>query len=344
MSERRRELLETVDHLRAAHDRWAKAKNIPYLTAPLERAIDGTVLMFEDGDLPADCRGLARSVERLAEVWGEVKRRYALAADKTDPAPLTQEFWRALDGVIDARDEAEPKRAPVIESIETLEKQGVRDAQICKIYDWVEDDGSPQVWKLAEERENPGKHTKNHVPAVVREREERERKRREFLDTMRRQRDQKIASMREPDQTPLRELVEEGLAAVQIARMKKTTVEDVLEQCDAAGIPRPPERYEYPDRGEHEPGIPEETQRALEAERENPTRGRRRPSPATVVPEMEDGEDDVVHMGTTVEEEIRQLHGEGLTAPEIRARVSTEQNEVPMSLVVQTIRAARAQA
>lgn len=46
-----------------------------------------------------------------------------------------------------------------------------------------------------------------------------------------------------PDETPLEDLIAEGVSGQQIARMKKTTVAEIERQCREQGLPVPARQY-----------------------------------------------------------------------------------------------------
>jgi len=308
--ERRKNLLLFVDHLLDVHDQWIQSEFEP-LPQSFEEAADSLLAIFEDGAIPAECRTLFERVKVFGEQWETWKAGGALSGEQY---PESNAFWAALEAVRDAKlvaaDTAGP---PPLEPITELERQKVGDAQICAIYGFGTL-AKPDMRKLAEERKAPGTHTgKDFVSPGQQEFAARERKVAEHTALIRRLQAEKLTPPVAPEGIP--ELVEQGVSASQIAAMHGKTVDEVYAECDRLKLPRPDENYADPHtaRAPHEPGIPDEVERAM-------------PGPLAKTAEL------------TLEQEIVQAHQQGIDSKEIAELLSTPQLAVTHRKVQSVVR------
>lgn len=231
---RQNHLFLVVDNLQREHEAWSDS-DTPYITEDLENAIEETALIFSTGDIPATCRRLEATVADMAEQWEEYKQQ---AQVTNDPSILPGNgFWRALRQVEDVRRLAAPQKRVTLESIDELREQKVSPAQICRMYGWVDADGAPELHKLSEEIAKPGTHVnEDFVPPLQRALDEKNRKAEQALERIRKRQESKIRNLTEPAPEPWEQLFEQEISAKQIARMKKCTVEEVMEKAEELGF------------------------------------------------------------------------------------------------------------
>lgn len=321
LEERRNHLFLVTDHLLASHREWVE-QDTPYVTEAFEQSVDDALEVYRDGDVPRDCRGLDSLFNELAERWAKWKAEAAASGD--EPAVPDHAFWVKLDQIAKAREIARPKARRQLETVADLTAQKVPDRQICKIYGWVDDVGNPDLKTLQEERASPGTHVgPDFVPPHERRRQEEESRRQDALDRIRERTERKLRRRLDPAPEPLAELVEQGLSATQIARMKRCTIEDVYRECEALGIEPPAETYGIPtgiyDR------VPNESEERIEQATLN--RGAR--------PESAE-----VEGAATIEEEVLAYHAMGMKPNEIARAVSTEEERIGVRKVRSILAAA----
>ncbi len=236
---RRGELLEAVKTLEDAHQAWVEGDQ-PWITEELEDAIEDTVVTCAAGAIPADCRELVANVENLGREWEAFAARLRRS---TRVAILPGEaFWRALEAVEEAaqRTTAPPKRQ--LEPIAVLRAQNVSDAQIARMYGFLDAAGAPEPWKVQEELDEPRRHTGEEtgwVSPLERRDRQREDEARAGLTRLRERARRRIEQRAKPCPESLEELVQQQVPLEQIARMLRKTPEEVLAECDAAGLPHP---------------------------------------------------------------------------------------------------------
>jgi len=156
-----------------------------------------------------------------------------------------------------------------VEPISILVAQHVPNKQICKMYRapwpadatdgpglWNNSTDQPMIARLLKEIKEPGsvlgENADEWPDADCHEQAQRLQRQRELAerilaaaDARRAQEISKLKERRQagPDEADLGELVAQGVGGVQIARMKKTTVEEIERQCREQEIPVPPRRY-----------------------------------------------------------------------------------------------------
>lgn len=316
MDERVGNLFKLVDTFFEVYQEWVEDEDTLRVTELLEVTTDQLVEVFETGDIPAQCRNLARAVEELGRQWLAFKTKAANAVTPRDEMP-GMAFQKQIRLVMEARQDAKPKQIVMPEPIETLTKQNVSDRQICLIWEWTEADGAPQLWKLREERAEPGKHTKDYVPPSQRRRQLQAQRELEVMQQIHEKTERRLKQRTEPAPEPTKELIQQGLSAKQIAKMKLITVAEVLQVADEHGLERP--RLEY-DPLESTKGLFDKTpnesgQRILDTLQ-----------PAGDADNEDDEDDTEAEAGgpLTLEQEIVEYHKQGKSAVEIAELVSTE--------------------
>lgn len=237
----RNHLLLVIDNLSDKYAAWVDAE-ATYITQEFESAIAETLEVFAGSDIPSTCRVLARTVEALEVFWNRYRAEAEQAAD-VNIMP-GQGFFKSLEALQSLRNQMRAQPKKVLETLAMCEKQGLNDRQICILYDWVDEYGAPQMWKLAEERAEPGKHTANHVPLAEKKRLEAEAKREAVFARLKAKQAAKIAAATKPADEPWENLLATGLSATQISKMKLVHVDEVFAKADELGVPRPPLNYD----------------------------------------------------------------------------------------------------
>jgi hypothetical protein len=172
-SERRSHLLLVIDEMFRRHEAWLLPDGPNEIPEPLTMAVEDAIAVYRQGAIPADLRKLADAVQAMATGW---KAFEAEVARSGNPEQVPGgAFWALFEAVRDARKAATPQHPKRLEKLTKLEEQKVPDHQICRMYDWMDPDGRPQLWKLEEEREEPGKWTKNLVSPAEKRRLELEK-------------------------------------------------------------------------------------------------------------------------------------------------------------------------
>lgn len=149
----------------------------------------------------------------------------------------SDDLWRAYNLVIS---KIKPYQRVKAESIESLraEPKPVPYAQIAKIYGWLDENGNPDVNKVAEEIQQPGKHfdpktwMHKNDKKYFEELAERWKNRQQVQKS-------NIAAKNIPKPVApesLDDLIVEGVSAEQIAKMKKVSVDAVYERASAMGV------------------------------------------------------------------------------------------------------------
>lgn len=311
MTPRQQFLTDVTKSFLEARVAWVESET-PYITAGLEQAVDDLVESFGEGDIPGELRRLERTVtDELAPHWSAWKRVAALSKDNT--LLPSGDFWKAVDHLEDALQLAEPRPVQEVETIAELKAQKVSDAQICKIYGWIDGNGTPEIWRLQEEIREPGKHTENWVNPNERRRQEQEAREKDVSKRIANRQASKIKQLTEPGPESIETCLRQGLSLRQTMKITKKNRDEILAEAQRLGLPAPPENYEDPrtKRSPMEPEIAEETARAFDAQQ---NRRGRAPQPAPV----DDDDDLVFDPDVTAEamgETVKEGEGTGEDAP-----------------------------
>lgn len=314
---RRETLLGLVSAAIAEHDRWASRSDLSYVTAGVDEAMSDLVDGFAEGTIPGDCREMGELVAVFGREWhawqAEVDRRGSATI------PPGESAWKAWEQVaVCYQGVVEPPRQP-LESIKTLREQKVADRQICEIYGWMDARGCPEAWKVEEELAEPGKHTANWVDPVTQRRREAAERQRGLAERVKRLRERKVAAMGAVCPESLEDLVRQGIALVQVAEMLRLTEEQVLAQCEAQNLPRPPLGPSlHAKRGAFEPDLPEPMARQFAAHEAEGARRRQEDGGLTATGAA-DTEGD---RQPSIEERIVQYHEQGFAPADIAAELS----------------------
>jgi hypothetical protein len=217
--------------------RWSDDTSINGLPVggPLWMAAQEVVDAFAKGTIPASCRNLCRAVEEFTKHW-RAHVTQAEMSPKDDLLPGNN-VWSCIDTIAAARTGATPKAQKQLEPVAELVNQKVSLPQIAKIYDWYDEFGSPDVAKVRDAINNPGKHDgQGYVKQIA----EKEQKRRELDRLKTKQMQEKIGKKAQAAPTPgpekIETLVAQGLSAAQIAKVKVMPVGSVLKYCSDHGL------------------------------------------------------------------------------------------------------------
>lgn len=149
---------------------------------------------------------------------------------------MSDPIWRCVDAIVDTwihHEHPEPQRP---ESVETLTKQNVNNAQICAIWGLKKPDGSPDMYRLNQEREKPGSVvTPDYWPPVQ---AGLARRRAEAMKSAHATQRRRIECQKEAPiaRESIEELAASGVSARQIAAMKQMRVADVVRYCETHGV------------------------------------------------------------------------------------------------------------
>lgn len=117
-------------------------------------ALDAICSMCGATELDDDVKEIILEIDRLQSelaAWGIA---LDISADSVHPAG-TPELWSSFRAV---REIIRPRTRRLPEPIRDLMESGVNDDQICKIYGFIDSNGTPDPVKLFEEKTTPGTH------------------------------------------------------------------------------------------------------------------------------------------------------------------------------------------
>ena len=274
--ERTKHMGLVVDHVLDSRREWVES-DTPYITESVETAVNDMIDVFRLGSIPHRCREMNERVENLAIYWD---RWQALAQASGDRNVLPgNNFWKALENLQQLRNKQKAPERKELEPIHGphgLLANDVGLRQICLIYGWEDHDGNAELWKLQQEIDKPGTWVDdNFVPPLERERIAEEIRNRQIVERIESLRKEKLRNLTEPAKEPWADLLSQKLSARQLSRMKRVTIDEVMEEADQLGVPRPPVDYEDVRnfRAPAEPKIPEVVHTTMAAEQARPTRG-----------------------------------------------------------------------
>lgn len=264
MSTRQSDLERIVDAVIVERDEWAQTPD-EAINEALETAVDTMLDAFAEGSIPAECRQLAGIVERAGKPWYQWKDKVRdTGLVRAQPA---NEFWACLRELQAARDVVSEPHAVPLETVAELCEQKVGPHQICEIYGWKASDGSPQLWKVFEEKAEPGKHStkcegwENPVLKKQKAKIMRERDAKVKVDALI---ERKLTKAEAVAPETLEELVAQGVSAEQICEMKRLTLPQLFAECDKREIPRPALRTGvHGSAGVYDQAVSEEVERSM---------------------------------------------------------------------------------
>lgn len=323
--ERREHLLLVTDNLLAVWNAWAANSDVRYITRTFEDAINDALFVFGDGSIPGDLRVLHARMEVLDEHWQAWNEKNERSGGK-HPIP-DNAFWKALEAIEAARQEAVRPTRKMLESIAELTAQKVPDVQICRMYGFTDNgmpNGTPNIEMLREERANPGTHTdpaKGFLPPWEKKRQNDEQKQLEIIERIRRQRQGKMDLLTKVAAESIEQLIKEGVSGKQICRMKKIDESQLATYCEERGLEMPPWLLASGNliAGDHD----------LEPDVEEPAGSLKESVKPIPVEHSDPSETDEAGEPMTLEQEIVMYHKTGtMTPPQIAEAVSRPGNEV----------------
>ena len=253
---RKDQMLRAVDQLMRVHDDWQsdeKAPNVP--TEAYEEALENCVAIVCNGDIPSECRELETTVSRLAMEWSDYRNAVKMNANGTPFDSL----WSAYHGMVLARKGAIAPVQRTLESVAKLMSEKVPNLQIAKMYgartrksglfdavwEGVFFDESGRVQHdLLEQQAKFDKGEKGakrvipedwiHPAEITRAQKESEDldKRLKQLESQERQRED--TSYEDP--ATIEELLSQGQFPATVAKIKRCSIEEVLEVSERIGV------------------------------------------------------------------------------------------------------------
>ena len=243
MDERTKSLNAMVDEFNRVHREWQSDGNRPNPDSLYWQCLDELVQVFRDGDIPEDCRDLEEAVMQLAlerDAWDQredVNRQYP-----------PQSFFKARERVAQVRLAPTLEEAPkAVEPIDVLMAlPGMSPAQVARMHGLIDAQGRPETWKVIRymQKDKDGKRgwdfPADYVPPHLRVKAEKRRTARAAFEAAMARREATEAAIQTPAAEPLEELLAlPNITVKQIAKMKKTTEADIVQQAKAAGLPLP---------------------------------------------------------------------------------------------------------
>jgi hypothetical protein len=150
---RTEQLRAAVKEFMLVHDTWAADNNRNHPDESYDDALERMATIFEEGEIPGDCRQLAVKVRALLDKWDD----FCEERDSGERQYPANEFWTAREQLLKvfSAPEERPTFKP-LESIPLLEKQNVPHRIIAKIYGLFDADGNPEAHLVQRELDKPG--------------------------------------------------------------------------------------------------------------------------------------------------------------------------------------------
>jgi len=261
-NERDRELANAVTLATEAHLAWLEDRDAKYVTDEYETAIDYLIEVFRFGDLPGRLRDTADIIRQIDADWQQWKQ-----AHYTNPDALPSGVHvRLINQLMSDVDKRKTERVRSIEPIEELLAQKVTVQQIARIYEWYDDDGNPDVAKVREEIRKPGTHTGENWEDP---KERRKREREQRLKTQLAQLEERLQEKKHSGpvaKESIEQLIDEGVSATQICKMKHLDLSDLEAYCSEKGLVMPDVTATVHDhRSRYDADRTEEQERILDA-------------------------------------------------------------------------------
>lgn len=130
--QRKDQIVHAVKQLVDVHDAWVADEQATLVTENFVDAAEYAINVCTHGDLPADCRELARAVEGFGKLWAA----YQASGDVRPPAGI----WGAFKEMVRALEGATREVSRTIEPVHVLydqltaDKFSGRDEQIARMY------------------------------------------------------------------------------------------------------------------------------------------------------------------------------------------------------------------
>lgn len=144
-SDRSTELIEAVDQFNRDHHAWVNDVNREHPDAAYWDALTAMLNVWEDGEIPADCRHLQPHIDEI-NIQLEIFDAESTTSGSIQP---NADFWEARQQLEAARvRQQSPKRHR--ESVAELHRQGVPHEQIANMW------GLSSIAQVAQELQRPG--------------------------------------------------------------------------------------------------------------------------------------------------------------------------------------------
>lgn len=231
------EILQAVDQLLKVHDDWEADDTAPVQpTEAFEQAIITAIETGDNGDVPAQCREICQALARLRVEWDAYAAGHARTADHR---PIGR-FWGAFRNLINCRAGAETYTPKQPEPVWMLIEQKVTYHQIA-FHIWghrgqgpfITASGQPDIEKILDEAKNPGKWTKDWIhpdQLAIANHRQGELKRRLSAVSVREDVPQTV------EKASIEDMLREGQYPDVIARVKHTTLEEVMAVAKKHGL------------------------------------------------------------------------------------------------------------
>lgn len=243
ISSRASDLDRVLRLLAETHRAWTDSEepgllpNTDYWTA-----IQATIAAFKFGDIPQAYRDIERSVARLEVLWDEFAREQSVSPNPTRVPG--RDFFAELGMVMRVREQAAaPTQYPALPGLRhMLSTDRLTAAQIARVLDWTNERGEDDVARVTHEIALGEKSEYWDLAPDPRNArvEQRRESWRNAVDRLEHRLDAKLNPPRKAAPESLADLVNQGLAISQIARIFDTTPESVVEEVMAEGLPMPP--------------------------------------------------------------------------------------------------------
>lgn len=228
IEKRRHALMYYVQEVLTEYAVWADGTDSVILPdEPFDAALRNMFYVFENGDVPADLRGITREVEKLQADYQAYQQRMEDAGQWSELPPTT--VGVAIANIKGQFFEVQQPPKPALETIADFDRQKVSDRQIAVAYEWYLPNGQPDEARVRKQRlEDANLIIENPHNAALEERKQRDQAAIEAAIEKQRAREE---AANKPAPESIEELLEQGVGANQIAEMKRMTVGELERYC-----------------------------------------------------------------------------------------------------------------
>lgn len=228
IEKRRHALMYYVQEVLTEYAVWAESTETVILPdEPFDAALRSMFYVFEDGDVPADLRGITREVEKLQAEYQAYQQRMEDAGQWTELPPTA--IGVAIANIKGQFFEVQQPPKPPLETIADFDRQKVSDRQIAVAYGWYLPNGQPDEARVRKQRmEDANLIIENPHNAALEERKQRDQAAIEAAIAKQRAKEEAASK---PAPESIEELVDQNVGIKQIAEMKKMTVGEVERYC-----------------------------------------------------------------------------------------------------------------
>jgi hypothetical protein len=236
------QLSNSTEALLNAVRTWAESTD-SYMTKEFEDAVNTLVHTYESEAVPPVMRPFVALVQTIGEEWDAWAKAVSHKANPNEmPA---KPFWDATRTLADLHGQTNYKRTARPQfTIEQLTEQGVNDEQMCRYFGF-EDDKGAQMWKIKEEKQEPGKHlNESYVPPQQRLFDEEYKAHRIKIDYLIEKLEQKTGAGGEPEPQAVESLLDQNVSLGQIMLICRLDESQVREECERLGREVPLMHYD----------------------------------------------------------------------------------------------------